>query len=146
MDNRGEIHATISAESFEGAFRTMAQGVNDMVGGYVSMNEKTMTCMAEFSRGNFEAPLEKFPGDKASINETIERLRGNIRSFVAEMTNWRTNTCRGDIDEVIPAGNFEAAYRTMAQGVNDMVAGHVDLMNETMACVAEFEGQISRPL
>ncbi len=34
-----------------------------------------MACIAEFGRGNFEAPLERFPGKKAIINDTIEPVQ-----------------------------------------------------------------------
>ncbi len=145
--DRGDIDVVIPTARFEGAYQTMAQGVNNMVAGHLALMNETMACMAEFGKGNFEAQLEKFPGKKASINETIERLRGNIRSFVAEMRCMADEHIRGDIDVVIRADKFEGAYRTMAQGVNDMVGGHLALMNETMACVAEFgRGNFEAPL
>ena len=52
--------------------QVMAQAVNDMVAGHISVKKKAMACVAEFGKGNFEAPLERFPGKKAFINDTIE--------------------------------------------------------------------------
>ena len=43
-----------------------------MVGGHIAVKKKAMACIAEFGKGNFDAPLEKFPGKKAFINDTIE--------------------------------------------------------------------------
>ncbi len=34
-----------------------------------------MACVKAFGEGDFNAPLEPFPGKKAFINETIETLR-----------------------------------------------------------------------
>ncbi len=116
----------------------MAQGVNDMVAGHIAVKKKAMACVAGFSQGNFDAPLEKFPGKKAFINENIERLRTNIQRFMADMKRMSDEHNAGDIDVYIPAEKFEGTYRVMAQGVNEMVAGHIAVKKKAMACVAEF--------
>ncbi len=71
--NAGDIDAVIPVEDFEGAYRTMANGVNDMVGGHISVKKKAMACIAEFGKGNFEAPLEKFPARKPSSTTPSNR-------------------------------------------------------------------------
>lgn len=136
--NKGDIDVVIPAEKFEGAYRAMAQGVNEMVAGHISVKKKAMACIDEFGRGNFNAVLEKFPGKKVFINETIERLRGNLKDFIAEMNRMSGEHNKGDIDVAIPVEKFQGAYRVMAQGVNDMVAGHITVKKKAMACIAEF--------
>jgi hypothetical protein len=81
---RGEIDHRIDSGRFLGAFRTIASGVNDMVAGHISVKKKAMACVAEFGKGNFTAPLEKFPGKKAFINETIETMRGNLTALISD--------------------------------------------------------------
>jgi len=143
----GDIDVAIDASKFRGVYREVAQGIDDMVAGHISVKKKAMACIAEFGRGNFDAPLEKFPGKKAFINENIEHLRGNLKSFIAEMTQMSVAHNAGDIDAVIPADKFEGAYRTMALGVNDMVAGHISVKKKAMACIAEFgRGNFDAPL
>ena len=134
----GEIDAKIAEDEFEGAYRTMAKGVNDMVAGHISVKKKAMACVAEFGRGNFDAELEKFPGKKAFINDNIEGLRTNVKSFIHEMARMSKEHQAGDIDVMIPEDKFEGAYRTMAKGVNDMVNGHISVKKKAMACIAEF--------
>ena len=51
-------------------------------GGHIAVKKKAMACIAEFGRGNFEAPLEKFPGKKVFINDTIEQVRANLKSLI----------------------------------------------------------------
>jgi len=136
--NKGDIDVAIPAEKFQGAYRAMAQGVNEMVAGHISVKKKAMACVDEFSKGNFDAPLEKFPGKKAFINDAIERLRSNVKFFIAEMYRMSDEHTKGDIDVTIPAEKFEGAFRTMAQGVDDMVMGHIAVKKKAMACIAEF--------
>ena len=143
----GDIDVAIAVEKFEGAYRAMGQCVNEMVAGHITVKKKAMACVAEFGKGNFEAPLDKFPGKKVFINDTIERLRSNLQSFIAEMKHMAEEHDKGDIDVLIPSDRFEGDYRLMAQGVNDMVNGHITVKKKAMACVAEFgKGNFEAPL
>jgi methyl-accepting chemotaxis protein len=145
--NKGDIDVVIPVEHFEGAFREMARGVNEMVGGHIQVKKKAMACVAEFSKGNFDAALERFPGKKAFINDNIERLRANIKRFIEEMKRMSDEHNKGDIDVAIPVEHFEGAYREMARGVNEMVGGHIQVKKKAMACVAEFgRGNFEAPL
>jgi methyl-accepting chemotaxis protein len=136
--NAGDIDVVMSEEKFEGIYKTMAKGVNDMVNGHITVKKKAMACVAEFAKGNYDAELEKFPGKKAFINENIERLRANVKAFIADMEKMSKEHNAGDIDVVIPEDKFEGAYRTMAKGVNDMVQGHISVKKKAMACISEF--------
>ena len=80
----GDIDVVIDAGKFNGVYQEVASGINQMVGGHISVKKKAMACIAEFGRGNFDAPLEKFPGKKAFINENIEQLRANLKKFIAD--------------------------------------------------------------
>ena len=100
----GDIDVAIPADKFQGVYREMAEGVNKMVSGHIAVKKKAMACIAEFGKGNFDAELEKFPGKKAFINDTIERLRTNLKSFIAEMHRMSDEHNKGDIDVAIPAG------------------------------------------
>jgi methyl-accepting chemotaxis protein len=143
----GDIDVRISADTFQGEFRAMAQGINDMVAGHIAVKKKAMACIAEFGRGNFDAPLDRFPGKKAFINDTIEQVRSNLKGLIAEMTHMSDEHDAGDIDVKIAVDKFQGDFRTMAQGINDMVAGHIAVKKKAMACVAEFgRGNFDAPL
>jgi methyl-accepting chemotaxis protein len=145
--NRGDIDVTMDAAKFEGSYREMAQGVNDMVAGHIAVKKKAMAVVKEFGEGNFDAPLEQFPGKKAFINETIEKVRANIKRFIEDMNAMSAEHDKGDIDVQMQVARYEGAYRVMAQGVNDMVAGHIAVKKKAMACVKEFgEGNFDAPL
>ncbi len=143
----GDIDATIDAGKFCGIYQEVAKGINDMVAGHIAVKKKAMACIAEFGKGNLDAPLEKFPGKKAFINDNIERLRATVKSFISEMERMSAAHNAGDIDAAIPIDKFEGAYRTMAEGVNGMVQGHIMVKKKAMACIAEFgRGNFDAPL
>ena len=67
-----------------------------------------------------------------------------MKVFIEEMKRMSEEHNRGDIDVAIPVERFEGTYRVMAQGVNDMVAGHIAVKRKAMACLAEFGRATSR--
>lgn len=145
--DKGDIEVVMDANKFQGAYRVMAQGVNGMVAGHINVNQKAMACVKQFGEGNFDAPLEQFPGKKVFINNTVEQVRRNIKAFIADMRHMADEHDRGDIDVVIDPIKFKGDYRLMAQGVNDMVTGHTIVNKKAMACVRQFgEGNFNAPL
>lgn len=143
----GDIDVVIDAERFPGEFRVMAQGINTMVAGHIAVKKKAMACVAEFGRGNFDAPMDPLPGKKAFINAVIEQVRGNMKRLIAEMNHMSKEHDAGDIDVVIDVNKFEADFRSMAEGINAMVAGHIAVKKQAMACIAEFgRGNFEAPL
>ena len=82
--NAGNIDVRMPAEKFQGAYRSMSDGVNRMVDSQGQILQKSMACIKEFGGGNFEAPLERFPGKVAFINEIIEQVRSNLKALKAD--------------------------------------------------------------
>lgn len=65
-----------------------------------------MACIKELGEGNFNAPLEQFPGKKAFINTTIETLRGNLRAITAELQRLIAASTAGKLSERGAADHF----------------------------------------
>ncbi|WP_369937382.1 methyl-accepting chemotaxis protein [Xanthomonas tesorieronis] len=143
----GDIDVVIDGQRFEGEFRAIAEGINRMVGDHIATKKKAMACIAEFGRGNFQAPLERFPGKKAFINDTIEQVRRNLLGLIAQMNHMSAEHDAGDIDVTIDSARFDGDFRSMADGINRMVAGHIAVKKQSMACIAEFgRGNFDAPL
>ncbi len=143
----GDIDVKIDEGKFKNDFALMAKGVNTMVFGHIAVKKQAMACVKEFGEGNFDAPLAKFPGKKAFINDTIEAVRSNIKNLIAEMNHMSKEHDAGDIDVKINEGKFKNDFALMAKGVNTMVFGHIGVKKQAMACVKEFgEGNMDAPL
>ncbi|WP_430544014.1 methyl-accepting chemotaxis protein [Xanthomonas sacchari] len=143
----GDIDVVIDSHRFDGDFRTLAEGINRMVNGHIAVKKKAIACVAEFGRGNFKAPLETFPGKKAFINDTVEQVRRNLLGLIAQMNHMSAEHDAGDIDVVIDSSLFEGDFRSMAEGINSMVVGHIAVKKKAMACIAEFgRGNFDAPL
>jgi len=143
----GDIDVVIDAARFQGSYREIAMGINAMVAGHIAVKKKAMACIEAFGAGDLSAPLERFPGKKAFINDNIERLRSNIQGLMSEMQRMSQEHDAGDIDVFIDAARFQGSYQEIAHGINAMVAGHISVKKKAMACIKAFgEGDLSAPL
>ena len=125
----GDIDAVIDATHFQGAYSSVATGINKMVAGHITVKKKAMACIAEFGRGNFEAPLDRFPGKKAFINDTIEQVRGNLKSLIADTQKLSDAAIQGRLGFRADAKRHHGDFRKIVEGVNytlDTIVGKFD--------------------
>ncbi|BDI04630.1 hypothetical protein CATMQ487_16000 [Sphaerotilus microaerophilus] len=80
---RGDIDAVIDAERFSGEYRTMAEGVNQMVGAHIAVKRQAIAVVRAFGSGDFSQPLPELPGKKRFVNDAIEQVRAILRSNAA---------------------------------------------------------------
>ena len=143
---KGDIDVAIPAEKFEGSFREMAKGVNDMVFGHIAVKKKAMACLAEFGKGNFEAPLEKFPGKKAFINDTIEQMRANLKALGADTDILVKAALEGKLATRADATKHQGDFRKIVQGVNDTLDALIGPINVTAKYVDDISKGVIPPV
>ena len=135
----GDIDAVVPADRHDGAFRSMAEGVNEMVAGHITLTKKAMTCVAEFGEGNFDAELERFPGKKAFINETVEAVRGNLKNIASELNDLIHSAKEGDLQRRTNASAYSGDWERMVRGLNevlDAVTGPIQEASKVLERVA----------
>lgn len=136
----GDIDVIIPADKYQGAFNTMATGINTMVNGHINVKKKAMACIAEFGKGNFEAPLEQFPGKKAFINNTIEQVRSNLKALIADVNILSQASVEGKLATRADALKHEGDFRRIVHGINDTLDAVIGPLN----VAAEYVDRISK--
>ena len=136
----GDIDIVIPADKFAGSYKAMAQGVNDMVAGHISVKKRAMACVSEFGKGNFEAPLERFPGKKAFINDTIEQVRVNLKALITDANMLSKAAVEGKLATRADATKHQGDFRAIVQGVNDTLDAVIGPLN----VAAEYVDRIAK--
>ena len=116
--NKGDTDVKMAAERFKGDFGKMAENVNRLVNDHIELNQKAMACVKAFGEGNFEAPLEQFPGKKAFINDTIEQVRGNLKGLIADTSLLSEAALDGRIQTRADANKHLGDFRKIVEGIN----------------------------
>ena len=117
--DKGDIDVMIDVSKFENDFATVAQGINDMVTGHITVKKKALACVAEFGSGNFEAQLEAFPGKKAFINVTVEQVRSNLKALIEDADLLALAAVEGQLEVRADALRHQGDFRRIIEGVNN---------------------------
>ncbi|TGN11754.1 methyl-accepting chemotaxis protein [Leptospira ilyithenensis] len=134
----GDIDVKIDVSKFQGAFKAVAENVNAMVFSHIAVKKKAMECFKQFGEGNMDADIEKLPGKKKFINETIDQVRANIKDLIQEMNRMSIEHEAGDIDVKIDTSKFKGAFQVMSDRINEMVFSHIAVKKKAMECFKQF--------
>jgi methyl-accepting chemotaxis protein len=116
--DKGDIDVQLDTSMFKGAYATIAQGINDMVGQHIAVKKKALACVREFGEGNFDAPLEQFPGKKAFINDIIEQVRSNLKGLIADTSMLAEAALDGRVQTRADVANHHGDFRKIIEGIN----------------------------
>jgi methyl-accepting chemotaxis protein len=116
---KGNIDMTLRADMFKGQFAVLAESVNKIVAGHIDVNQKAMACVKAFGEGDFNAPLEQFPGQKAAINETIEQVRSNLKALNQDAQMLAAAAREGRVSVRADASRHLGDYRKIVEGMNE---------------------------
>ena len=136
----GDIDVKVDESIFEGAYKEMAAGVNEMVFGHIQVKKDAMNIANEYGKGNFDAVMPPLPGKKKFINDILDALRQNLLNFNEELGRLIKSTKEGKLDIRGNANNFEGDWAELVTGVNDLVDAFVGPINIT----AEYVDRISK--
>ena len=145
--DKGEIDAQIDTGRFHGSYRSMAQGINEMVNGHIAVKKKAMACIRSFGEGDLSAPLEQFPGKKAFINENIEQLRANILALVEDTRQISDSALIGKLDTRPDATRHQGDFRRIILGINGSLDAIIVPITEAMEVLSAISnGDLTRTI
>jgi methyl-accepting chemotaxis protein len=100
-----------------------------------------------FAAGDLNQKIELATGDKTSVAYSIKALQDTLDSLVQSLNYVSAQHDAGDTDVDVDVNCFKGGYAAMATGINNMIAGHIDMNNKVLACVKSFgEGKLDAPL
>lgn len=137
--NEGDIDVVVDEGKFEGDFRKMAAAINGLVIENISVNKKAMAVFKSFGKGEFDADIEKMPGKKIFINESIETVRGNLKAIVANTNMLIQAVADGELSKRANADDFQGDWKQMIGGINQILDGIMRPLKEAINVFKEVE-------
>ena len=117
----GDIDAMIPVEKFEGAYKTMAEGVNKSVKLHVDNILLILDIAASYADGDFSPVLKKLPGKQIIANERMDLLRKNLMNIMTELNNLITASKDGKLQTRGNENNYAGDWKKMISGINAML-------------------------
>ena len=135
----GIISHFMPLDGFNSEFRPVAEGANAMVLSHIETKKKILACVNEFAKGNFNAPLERFSGERVFINDAVEMIRESFKRVTAEIQRFCTALEDGDLAVKIDPQGFSGDYRTII----DSMEGALISLNGTILTASQQVQQVS---
>ena len=95
---KGEIDHFADASGYSAGNAEVLNDVNRMVQRHIDTKRKVIDCITEFAAGNFDAPLEDFPGKSAFINHAMEGVRASFKSVFRDIEAMSEALVEGNLD------------------------------------------------
>lgn len=135
----GDIDVVIPTQKYQGEFQTMASGINNMVNGHIHVKKLALGVVEEFGKGNFDAPLETFPGKRAFINDVIEKVRANLKALIFNFEEAATEIKKGNLNINVRSEDLDGGYLTIVTSVNDFIIDVNKVFTEITKALFELE-------
>ena len=114
----GDIDHFIDTTGYSAAYAEVIDGVNSMVQEHITTKRKALDCMVQFAKGDFDAPLEKFPRKKAFINEAMEAVRANFKSLVRDVGMMAQDLADGMLESRVDSSAHQGEFRRLIDTID----------------------------
>jgi len=126
----GMISYRIPAKQFSGAYATMVQGVNELVAAHIGVKMRVVEVISQYALGNFTVDMDRLPGEKAKITQSIDTVKANLQAINREILRLSDAAVRGNLSERGHASQFQYTFRDMVEGINKTLDAVIMPVNE----------------
>ena len=121
---RGDLSKRIEAERFEGGYRELAAGMNEMFASIAGPLQETARTLEKIAKGQVDARLSgSFEGDLAPLRSALEDTTSVLGALLADTRRLIEASREGRLDVRADATRYEGGYRELCEGINSMLAG-----------------------
>ncbi len=119
--NLGAFNVKIDVNKFSGVYKQMAEEVNKIVFGHISVKRKAISYFEKFLNGNFDAYIEIYPHEKEFINLTVEKVRGKLKEVQKEFFTLTKAWREGKLQTRANVEMFDGDWKHIVLGVNNLL-------------------------
>jgi len=135
----GDTDAHVDPKRFEGAWSSVAAGVDSSVKLHVDTIGEILGVLRAYAGGDFAKTLRRLPGKQAVANEVLDLMRDNLRNVAAEVTGLTRAAVDGKLSVRADASRFAGDWAALVQGLN----ATLDAFAGPMGVAAEYVARIS---
>lgn len=143
--DRGEISKMAATDGLSPDYAGVVQAVNAMVKAHIDTKKATLGCVVQLVAGNLDAPMPRYPAEKAFLTDAIEGVRANLKqtrhdigTLISRINDMVAAHDRGEIRHTAPIDGLSTDYVRVIKGVNEMVTAHIETKKKVIACASAF--------
>ncbi|ODU44831.1 methyl-accepting chemotaxis protein [uncultured Aquimonas sp.] len=118
----GLISHRIDAGTFQGEYRTLAEGTNELVAGHIQVQMQAVDLMGRYGIGDLSTDMPELPGEKKRITDAMRTTKTNLAAISAEIQRLVGAANAGDFSARGDANQFQHEFRRMIEGLNSLMS------------------------
>ncbi|PPU08046.1 methyl-accepting chemotaxis protein [Xanthomonas arboricola] len=118
----GQISFRMDADAFPGEFGRMAKDTNALVGSHLAVKMRLAQIMGRYAIGDLSEDMEKLPGEKALLSDTMAQVKLNLGAMNTEIKRLALCAASGDFSARGDTERFQYDFRVMVESLNNLMA------------------------
>lgn len=133
----GDIEAKIDISRFQGSYKVVAEGINDMMGMTIEQTVMFLNCMTEFGNGNFDADIPPQPGKKVLMNNILGDMRKEIKGVVGGINSLIDAAYSGNLSFRADTSKYKGDWAGILKGLNKLMHAVVAPIDEAAQVMSQ---------
>jgi methyl-accepting chemotaxis protein len=117
----GDIDARIDEREYKGAYKNLANGLNEMVQSYLLNLGDALGCINKIAKGDFKAAVPAFKGKKVVFSQGIQEMKANLSSISSEIMRLATAASEGNLSLQADSTKFLGDWEKIISTLNNMM-------------------------
>lgn len=117
----GEISHRMNPEAYPGEFGVMVSDTNAIVAAHISIKMQLVRLIGRYAVGDLSGDMERLPGEKAIITETMDQVKANLSSISRDIRELTQAASEGDFSARGTPSDYQYDFRTMVENLNGLM-------------------------
>ena len=117
----GSLSYRMDESAFPGDYGQMVRASNGLVAGNVATIHDTLDILKRYSIGDMSVDIERLPGEKAVITETVGTIKANLSAINTEIKGLAGAAASGDFTQRGDLDRYQHDFRDMVAGLNHLM-------------------------
>ncbi|SBV88025.1 methyl-accepting chemotaxis protein [Xanthomonas graminis] len=135
----GQISYRMDAKAFPGQYGRMVHDSNELAGSHIAVTLRLAQIMGRYTIGDFGDDMDRLPGEKAVLTETMDTVKHNLTAMNREIGQLATAAAAGDFSVRGDAERFQYDFRAMVDSLNQLMAtadGNLQSLSKLLQAIA----------
>ncbi|MXS84542.1 methyl-accepting chemotaxis protein [Nitrosomonas sp. HPC101] len=143
----GTISYSIPADQFPGSYGQMANSVNKLVASHIAVKMRLVEVITRYAQGDLSVEMERLPGEKAKITETIDKVKTSLRSINDEIKYLVDGAVIGDFSRHGNADKYQYEFHGMVSNLNQLMQTCETNLNDVIRILSALaEGDLTQKI
>ncbi|QHG89052.1 methyl-accepting chemotaxis protein [Xanthomonas sp. NCPPB 1638] len=137
--DQGELNYRVDESAFPGDYATIVRDNNDLAASHVAVMMRLSQIMGRYAVGDLSEDMDKLPGDKAVLTDTMMQVKSNLSAMNAEIKQLAQAAANGDFSARGDAARFQYDFRVMVDSLNTLMAtadGNLQSLSSLLQAIA----------